>query len=179
MTVIAARGSTPRHAGAHMLVGSDGSLLGSIGGGRVEQELVALAQEISATGGVRMTEHNLVQDLAMCCGGTMECFAQPLTPALPILEELMSRRRRRVASVLETDLTTGQMQVVEADGLTSAARDGQVFREPCLPAPRVLLFGCGHLARAIGPLASSLGLSLIHISEPTRRRDSSRMPSSA
>ncbi|MCH8819582.1 MAG: XdhC family protein [Acidobacteria bacterium] len=30
-----------------------------------------------------------------------------------------------------------------------------------MPAPRVLLFGCGHLARAIGPMAEGLGFEVV------------------
>ena len=38
-TVVGVRGSVPRHLGAHMLVGEDGSIFGTIGGGRVQSKV--------------------------------------------------------------------------------------------------------------------------------------------
>ena len=40
-TVVAHGGSSPRKSGAKMLVRGDGSSLGTVGGGRIEQETVA------------------------------------------------------------------------------------------------------------------------------------------
>ena len=81
-TVVSTKGSTPRKAGAKMLVGDDGSLVGSIGGGRIEHEIVEAARGLlqgpNATDVPRVVRFHLTHDLAMCCGGEMDVFLEPL-----------------------------------------------------------------------------------------------------
>ncbi len=45
-TVVRTQGSVPRQAGAKLAVGSDGTLLGTIGGGAAEAEVIARAQTL-------------------------------------------------------------------------------------------------------------------------------------
>ena len=46
VTVVASSGATPRGAGARMLVGRDGRLYGTIGGGAVEYRSEHIAQDV-------------------------------------------------------------------------------------------------------------------------------------
>ena len=78
-TVVRTSGSTPRKAGAKMLVRADGSAVGSIGGGRIEHEVIAVAVRAVREGGTRLVKAHLVRDLAMCCGGEMEVLVDPLS----------------------------------------------------------------------------------------------------
>lgn len=128
----------------------------------MEQELVRSAREVAQGGPVQVVKHNLVQDLAMCCGGTMELFVEPLAACADVISEMLARRKERSLCLLETDLSRGGKRLVDTGGAhPSTGRDGDVFREAIFPAPRVILFGCGHLARAIGPLASTLGFEVV------------------
>jgi xanthine dehydrogenase accessory factor len=77
-TVVRTKGSTPRKVGAKMLVRADGGILGTIGGGRVEHELVTHAQAAIATGLSAIHRLHLVHDLGMCCGGEMEVLVDPM-----------------------------------------------------------------------------------------------------
>jgi xanthine dehydrogenase accessory factor len=145
-----------------MLVSGTGVLCGSIGGGRVEQEVTHSAQGVARGGGVELVKHNLVQDLAMCCGGTMELFIEPFGDCEGLLSELLAKRSQRTPCLLQTNLTGGGKRLLPAqDDSPVAWRDGDLFSETILPAPRVLLFGCGHLARAIGPLAAGLDFEVV------------------
>ncbi len=72
-SVVADSGSTPRGAGAMMLVSNNRRVSGTVGGGAVEYEAEKTAQKVLAGKGSR-TEHymlrqNQVQDLGMICGG--------------------------------------------------------------------------------------------------------------
>ena len=78
ITVIRTAGSTPRKPGAKMLVGADGKLVGTIGGGAIEHALVAEAIECLRARRPRTVRRHLTHDLAMCCGGEMEVFIEPL-----------------------------------------------------------------------------------------------------
>ncbi|MDD3411930.1 MAG: XdhC family protein [Eubacteriales bacterium] len=79
-SILASSGSSPRGAGAKMLVREDGSTLGTIGGGAVErlageQALEALRQRRSHTQGFCLAP-NQVQDIGMICGGSVTVYYQ-------------------------------------------------------------------------------------------------------
>jgi xanthine dehydrogenase accessory factor len=79
LTVIEARGFTPRKPGTHMLLAADGETAGTIGGGAIEHEALREAREMLRTGGAaRTVKKHLTQDLGMCCGGEMVIFLEPV-----------------------------------------------------------------------------------------------------
>ena len=160
VTLVATQGSTPRHVGTRMLISGDGEQIGTIGGGRVELEVVRCAQEVATSGHVAHATHNLVRDLGMCCGGTMRFFVEPLGPCVPAIEEMVKRRTARLPSWLETNLELGGMQLRTQAPEQVRDADG-VFCCAIHPKPRVVLLGCGHLSRAIGPLANDLGFDVV------------------
>lgn len=87
-TVVRTSGSTPRKAAARMLVLGDGRVVGTIGGGRVEKEVTDAAVALLAEGAAarpKLLRYHLTHELAMCCGGEMEVFVEPLVPAPPLV----------------------------------------------------------------------------------------------
>lgn len=77
-TVIATKGSAPRKTGAKMLVYDNGSIDGSIGGGALEKKVIEQALEVLKNNLPKIVTHNLVNELAMCCGGIVELFIEPI-----------------------------------------------------------------------------------------------------
>ena len=77
-TVIAAHGSTPQKPGSKMVVLGDATVLETIGGGAIEQQVVtaALALMRDATKHTQTLETHLTHDLGMCCGGSMTVFLE-------------------------------------------------------------------------------------------------------
>ena len=78
VTVIASSGATPRGAGARMLIGKEGRLCGTIGGGAVEYRSEQMAQKVleekaSFEHGFNLTRND-VEDLGMICGGAVSVF---------------------------------------------------------------------------------------------------------
>lgn len=82
VTVIEARGSTPRNTGAKMIVLADGRIFGTIGGASVEALVAEEAIACIKTGEFRKVKHSLndaeKNDTGMVCGGTMEFFIEPV-----------------------------------------------------------------------------------------------------
>lgn len=77
-TVTRVGGSTPRAAGARMVVFADGETVGTVGGGRFELEVTsACVARMSDPAPSFFTTH-LTRDLGMCCGGEMEVFMEPI-----------------------------------------------------------------------------------------------------
>jgi xanthine dehydrogenase accessory factor len=83
-TVISSRGSVPRKAGTKMIVKEDGSLVGSIGGGNVEQAVQEKALEVMRSGEAQMINLDLTgsgEEAWMICGGKLDVFLEPILPA--------------------------------------------------------------------------------------------------
>lgn len=83
VTVAATRGSTPRNAGARMLVGRCGSY-GSIGGGQLEWRALAVARELleGRTGpAARVQRFALGASVGQCCGGVVGLAFDRIAPA--------------------------------------------------------------------------------------------------
>lgn len=169
-TVIATTGSTPRHVGARMAVLDDGRTLGTIGGGRIEAEVVAAAREVAGGAPARRLEHHLVRDLAMCCGGWMELVIAPAAASRVALERALDAWRRREPAVVTTELgagpALGAMTLAPATADDAArwrkpGQEGTVLREGVAAPERAIVFGCGHVARALGPLLPPLGYEVV------------------
>jgi xanthine/CO dehydrogenase XdhC/CoxF family maturation factor len=81
-TVARTRGSTPVPAGTKMLVGPEGRLVGTVGGGCVEADVIGAALDAQRSGVPLIQSHRLNADLAgdlgLSCGGTVEVFVEPL-----------------------------------------------------------------------------------------------------
>jgi xanthine dehydrogenase accessory factor len=82
-TVIRSSGSVPRHSTSKMLVLADGSFVGTVGGGAMEQRTIEAAQGVARSGQAQIVEYNLVdprQGDPGVCGGTVEIFIEPINP---------------------------------------------------------------------------------------------------
>jgi xanthine dehydrogenase accessory factor len=81
-TIIGTKGSVPRKAGAKMLVFGDGRIVGSIGGGCSEGEVIINARRIIKNGGYLIQRVDMTGDIAeeegMACGGIMDVLIEPL-----------------------------------------------------------------------------------------------------
>jgi xanthine dehydrogenase accessory factor len=83
-TVISSRGSVPRKPGTKMLIKGDGTLVGSIGGGNVEQAVQEKALEVMKSGEPQMMHFDLTgkgEEAWMICGGQLDVFIEPIVPA--------------------------------------------------------------------------------------------------
>lgn len=82
-------GSTPRKAGARMLVFANGNeaghIEGTIGGGTVEHEVRMRAVKAIASSRPEHFKVALTHELGMCCGGRMTIFIEPLRQKTPCI----------------------------------------------------------------------------------------------
>ena len=77
-TVISRGGSAPQIVGAKLLLLDDGSHVGTVGGGAIEAKVIEACRQTLRFGQSRKVQADLVRDLAMCCGGSMEIFVEYL-----------------------------------------------------------------------------------------------------
>ncbi len=77
-TIIEKKGSSPRGIGAKMLVLKDGSFIGTVGGGSVENAVYEKAKELIKLKKSHVESYNLsnskASTLGMICGGTVRVF---------------------------------------------------------------------------------------------------------
>ncbi len=83
-TVVDTRGSVPRHAGSKMLIDPAGALVGTIGGGCGEAEVIEAAADVVRDGAPRLIHVRLTDDgqswSPAVCGGTMDILLEPVDP---------------------------------------------------------------------------------------------------
>lgn len=77
-TIVSAKGSTPRKVGAKMLVCRGGVILGTIGGGELERNVIQNALELFNGGNAKVMRHDLLHQHGMCCGGSVDIFMEPI-----------------------------------------------------------------------------------------------------
>jgi xanthine dehydrogenase accessory factor len=81
-TIAGHAGSTPRTAGSKMAVRRDGSILGTIGGGRLEAEAMARARALFSAAGAALLRFDLTgseaADAGMICGGRVQVLLEHL-----------------------------------------------------------------------------------------------------
>ena len=79
-TVVSTKGSTPLKSGAKMIVWEDGRIFGTVGGGTLEKSTIEDAIQVIKNRTPHLFTHDLKAQHAMCCGGYMEIFIEPLMP---------------------------------------------------------------------------------------------------
>jgi len=81
-TIIKTKGSAPREAGSKMLIRSDGTIAGSIGGGSLEATICREAANVIKEANPKLMHFNMTKEEAaedgMICGGTMDVFIEPI-----------------------------------------------------------------------------------------------------
>lgn len=93
VTILAQEGSTPRTAGSKMLVGPQGLVTGSVGGGLLEGRSLEAAARVLRSGRAEVLDFDLSGELAagadMICGGRLRVFVEALGARdLPFFETL-------------------------------------------------------------------------------------------
>jgi xanthine dehydrogenase accessory factor len=83
-TIVQIRGSVPSFQTAKMLVRDDGSIVGSVGGGCVEADVWAAAQDVIREEKSRVMTFDLTEESmaegGLICGGKVEIFVEPVLP---------------------------------------------------------------------------------------------------
>jgi len=104
-TILSRYGSAPRDAGSRMIIRSDGTILGTIGGGILEATIQKLAREVFATRNTLVRSFTLNREgpnpVGMICGGEVDFLMQFEDASQPdrldhyheVLSALNSRKR--------------------------------------------------------------------------------------
>ena len=84
-TVVGRKGSTPRGVGSRMLVDPAEGLVGTVGGGCGEAQVIDAARQVVRTGVPQMVRVDLTEDILSwspaVCGGVFDVFVERVDPS--------------------------------------------------------------------------------------------------
>ena len=180
VTIIADQGSAPRGAGSQMLVGEEGRILGTIGGGAVEGKADAMARQLLAKqrSGCHLFQLHAAakENIGMVCGGDVQVQFQYIPGTSEVWTDLAGKILEMVSShqpgwlALKTDGSAPSLLSADGSAVLGDPVSGIISKEGwkpeqnkdvfCLPLPigeRAIIFGGGHCAQALAPLLHTVG----------------------
>lgn len=189
ITVLKAVNSTPVPAGAKAIVQSRGKLHGTVGGGLVEAVALRHAKEVLRSGKPVLFDFDLrgpgVHEASPICGGSMRLLVAPGAVAHPreyerAAEALVERKPGRWLTTIRThpELSVNARFIRSKIHQAGSSNDVhprnespqliqhesndhvQLFTEPLLPNPALLIVGGGHVSRALAAQADLLGFDI-------------------
>lgn len=166
-TVVSVEGSSPAQASMRMLVGAQGRIAGSVGGGRLEGDVEKAALSALADGEPRLLDFTLSDDVAdeggLICGGTVRILVERVSPPAPWVGEalalIVTGRRGALVARIGKSVERALLRGPEAEpflGSETPRVEGDRFVEPLL-RPRCIVLGGGHVGRAVAAVANEAG----------------------
>lgn len=161
-TVTHVDGSTPREAGARMVVSAEGRFHGTIGGGTLEFEIIRKAASAARQGGRALVLHDvsLGPDLGQCCGGRARIAIETLTrenlvQALRLAElEAAGTSFATRADIQDGKVGVRDLLALPVDhpfdlNLDEKCGDGLLIEQFGAARRPLFLFGAGHVGKAL------------------------------
>lgn len=159
-TVVRTWGSAPRPIGALTAIRDDGVVVGSVSGGCVEDDMIALVRSgelvkdkpVTTKYGITAEE---AKRFGLPCGGTLELVVEPLT-AQSGLDELLARVERHELAMRTLDMESGRVTIDSAKWPDQLAFDGKTLVTVHGPRWRLLIIGAGQLSKYLAQMAQAL-----------------------
>src|ERR1700716_3947158 len=178
-TVVETWGSSPRPLGSKMVVTRSGKMAGSVSNGCIEGAVFDEAQKVLQSGKPKVAAFGVADDVAfevgLACGGDLEGFVQPLTPAH---RQLIKMLERNEAATLRTNLVTGEVNLTSGapPGSELARRDGDWFVEPIRRPAHLVIVGAIHIAMPLHRLAKLMGYRVTVVDARAKFATKQRFP---
>ncbi len=160
VTVIKTWGSSPRPEGAMLTICEDGTVVGSVSGGCIEDDLIAHVRE----NGITRTRPEVItygisadeaHRFGLPCGGTIQLAIEPLSSDSGIAELLQSLQRNELVA-RRLDLSTG----IATLGPATSGMRMQVSTTAMTtihgPRWRLLIIGAGQLSSFLAQIATGM-----------------------
>ena len=167
VTVVATIGSSPRPVGSLVAFRADGSQVGSVSGGCVEEDLIArlLAGEFNGPQ-IYLTDYGVSAEdnekWGLPCGGRLELAIQQLDIKdldwVTEAHHAMSTRRTLRRSV---SLESGETQISPAERFAPLEKNDDTLTHCFGPRYRLLLVGAGQLAAHLSTLALAMDYEVL------------------
>lgn len=164
-TLLATRGSMPRHEGARMAVLASGAQVGTVGGGAIERLATERADAARRSGAAGL-EWVTSGASDMACGGDALLAVRALTardlPVLLALQDALERDEPVTVEERWADASAPELVLAPAERVSRPTWDaaGATYREPVCAPSRLHVFGAGHVGAALVGLAAQVGFEV-------------------
>jgi xanthine dehydrogenase accessory factor len=199
-TVVGVRGSTYRGLAARQLISREGTSIGTVSGGCLDDDLRTVASRVIETGIAEQIEFDLTADdeaiwgWGVGCNGATELLVEPATAALElvnligtapsetycIVHPLVDTGARRIVAVGDDQgdpVVALAQTAIEAGRHRSETIDGQAFLFEVVGAPlRLVVFGAGHDAAPVVAQAATLGFRTLVVDDRRQFLTAERFP---
>lgn len=171
-TVLATFGSSPREPGSLLVARHDGSHVGSLSGGCVEEDFLERlsAGEFDApamTLRYGAAEKGREARVSLPCGGILKVLVERLPAIAASWEQLAALRETLQGQrhlLRHVELKSGQTRLLDDDGLgprVIEAEDGQSVQLRIGPAARLVIAGMSSVSAICAQFAQTLGFEVI------------------
>ena len=204
-SVIASSGSTPRGAGSRMLIGKNGRIAGTIGGGSVEYRASLMALDIlekkeSCEHEFRLNRKD-VENIGMICGGEVTVFFlylehnDPVVMDIAVTAEKLYEERKDFWLICDLRTTSHISLYSSAYGLTGNAivppsvlsslsarpcrhrsEEYDLFTEQIGTSGTVYVFGGGHVSQKLVPILTGIDFHCIVLDDRPEFTDPALFP---
>lgn len=205
-TVVRSSGSAPRTAGARMMVRSNGSLIGSIGGGLVEGDCLAKAKGLfEGTPSYTVVNFSLASNTlaegGMVCGGAVTILLQKVDPdTLPTLlrtrKDYQNGKRPKLLTFMPSESTLPRLSLFDSSDdsaidddlrkqiygndrrapFSVSSGDREIFVEPLVSPGVVHIAGAGHVALETAQLSVFAGFDVVVMDDRPEFANKQRYP---
>jgi len=171
-TVVRTWGSSPRPVGSIMALCEDGSVVGSVSGGCIEDDLIYRFTQAYAgkkpghdipSGPPAFVKYGITADEAhrfgLPCGGTLELLLE-YDPEADALSALVQELEAGRLMQREVRLSDGAVSLAPADKPTELVADERRVANTFGPEYRMLLIGAGQLTEYLATMALFSGFSV-------------------
>jgi len=165
ITVIKTWGSSPRPIGATLAICEDGTVIGSVSGGCIEDDLIARVRDHGISRIVpEIVSYGITADEAhrfgLPCGGTIELSIEPLSERSRIAE-LLQRLEQHELVQRRLDLRSGEVDLSKAAPGAQMQVSEQAMVTLHGPRWRLLIIGAGQLSRFLAQIATAMDYHVI------------------
>ena len=165
VTVIKTWGSSPRPVGATLAICDDGTVVGSVSGGCIEDDLI---EHVRTHGILRalpeVVSYGISADEAhrfgLPCGGTIELAIEPLHADSGVAE-LLARLERHELIERRLDLKSGAVSLHAAAPGAVLVLDDDLLTTQHGPRWRLLIIGASQLSRFVAQIATAMDYHVI------------------
>jgi xanthine dehydrogenase accessory factor len=165
ITVIKTWGSSPRPVGATLAICEDGTVIGSVSGGCIEDDLIARVRDHGISRAApEIVSYGITADEAhrfgLPCGGTIELSIEPLS-ARSRIAEMLERLEQHELVQRRLDLRSGDVELSRAAPGAQMQVSEQAMVTVHGPRWRLLIIGAGQLSRFLAQIATAMDYHVI------------------
>lgn len=203
-TVVNKAGAAPREEGAKMFIGEDKKIYGTIGGGKLEAEVIDEALKTVESAKVRLyhirMDAQAIEDEGMLCGGNVDVMLEPILDNHKVVyEKIHECERKGIRAVIATKFheTTLQKSLIDRNGVVwgdylekeeiAELRDfwnehrvhlinNNTVVEPLSVISNLYIFGAGHVSQFLSKAAKMVDFNVTVIDDREEFANEERFP---